>query len=82
MDTDTREHRETLLRLEVRLADLARATKSVVDELETLSRTDRRCDLAFYRAALALCQLRLAHRDMQGPEDSHGGYRASSVYAG
>lgn len=68
MDTDTREHRETLLRLEVRLADLARATKSVVDQLETLSREDRRCDLAFRRAALAVCQLRLAHRDMQGPK--------------
>ena len=65
-DTD-REHREQLLRLELRLADLARATAGVARQLEDLSREDPRCYSAHLRTAMAVMQLRLAHRDVAGP---------------
>lgn len=59
-----RERREQLLRLELRLADLARATSSVAHQLEEVR--DPRCYAAHKRAALAAAMLAQAKRDVMG----------------
>lgn len=66
VDTD-RERREQLLRLELRLADLARATAGVAHQLEDLGREGPRYCSACLRTAMAVLHLRLARLDLGGP---------------
>lgn len=65
-ETTTRERREQLLRLELRLADLARATANVAQQLDEMSRQEPQCYTAHLRAAMAVMQLRIAHHHLSG----------------